>query len=61
MIVSCPLLNRKDFATSCAQQVWAASFIRSKAEGMDRAWQSFRLTDYKAPMVRWLQQVLTHR
>src|SRR5271170_3542131 len=26
-----------------------------------RAWQSFRLTDYKAPMVRWLLQVFTHR
>jgi acetyl esterase len=26
-----------------------------------RAWQSSRLTDYKSPMVRWLQQVLAQR
>jgi alpha-L-fucosidase 2 len=26
-----------------------------------RAWQSLRLTDYKSPMIRWLQQVLTGR
>jgi acetyl esterase/lipase len=26
-----------------------------------RAWQSFRLTDYESPMVRWLKQVLTPR
>jgi len=34
--------------------------VQGGGHGM-RAWQSFRLTHYKAAMVRWLQQVLTHR
>jgi len=32
--------------------------VQGGGHGM-RTWQSLRLTDYKAPMVRWVQQVLT--
>src|SRR5580658_960973 len=34
MTLSCLLLSRKDFATSCARQAWVASCIEWKAEGM---------------------------
>jgi acetyl esterase len=34
--------------------------VQGGGHGM-RAWQSSQLTDYKAPMIRWLQQVFTHR